>query len=212
MRPPVVDGNPAPLISLTDCFEKSHVNDKIDRRRDFPTGEPVVASANDSIDYFAIDHNTLKNVSSTDVDFPYISLAKMVFFDCPRKKPLIRGAQWIMPGTKGCGVSLPCEVVGFFQVGERRTAKVLGKKHLTNQEVRQCSDSHYAVIVVQETSSKKASEDTFIGQGSPAFQLISYLDLDTGIALRQECTLSDYRTVANPSGQTSVSITQVIDA
>jgi hypothetical protein len=125
-----------------------------------------------------------------------------------------------MPGQRV--VELPCEVVGFFDVGGRKTVKVLAEKRLNNAEyqdfvARSCAaekqlEMERKSVVDVDARTKERLKRIIAEKSTLKFNVLSYVDLDTGLSLRKELTTTFCVPVDARKNQTQFTVTQLLNS
>lgn len=217
--PPIQDTTTAISISVKKAFEWKRAYGHDDRYRDKPIDECVIVPSSDGIDYFEVNNGVYKRLPASKMNTNCVLIGRAIVFNYPHNTPITKGTKWVLPGASFYGVDLPCEVVGFARVAGKRTAKIVGEKHLDNQEIERCCRHGCAAYTVRIESQpsplslaakQKIEKDAFSGQQNKVLQIISYVDVETGVTLRQESRLTDYQVDAEHAGQASIFITQVL--
>lgn len=205
--PPIVDTEPAILVSAERSFTKNHLNERSDCCKDNPVGECVFVPTDNGVDYFKADRGTYSKIPVNGVNIACADLGKAILFGYPQESPLAKGAKWTMPGISGYYVRLPSAVVGFANVAGKRAVKILATGDIDDAESEYYRQHRYVSVLMQHMPGNTLLEEP---ERRP-FQVVAYVDLETGITLRQECKLSP-GPKAGSIGQTSYLITQAVNS
>jgi hypothetical protein len=204
---PIVEAEPAILITAEKSFTKNHLTSEADSRKDDPVDECVFVPTNRGTAYFKGDKSAYAKIPETEVNAACADLGKAIVFGYPRGKPLVKGVKWPISEALNSCIRLPCTVDGFAKIAGKRVAKILATGSITDAQLDDYCRQHYATVLMQ-----KSTDHTLLEEAeSRPFQLLAYVDVETGIAVRQECRLSS-GPKAGLSGQTSYLITHVHDS
>ncbi|HEY4761155.1 MAG TPA: hypothetical protein VIH42_11295, partial [Thermoguttaceae bacterium] len=215
---PIINDRPALLISV----EKQTVRAR-NYHDEHPGGEYVIIPRkdNDELEFFEVGQGVYKKISRAKVNIPCILLAMGLTFQYPKGKPLERGMKWTIPETSHYNVELPCEIVGFAQVVGRETVKIKAERHLNNQEVQHFityqmqqvkkiekeRGSNYDADAAMKREVKEAIEE----EETRAWKVTCYVDLESGITVRQEFNIMTHSPKVPKKDTTSLFITQVLE-
>jgi hypothetical protein len=194
--PPIVDDLPALSIKTPNQLTQSRRHHKVKPGGEYVTVPRLMDGFVDGLEYFRISQDVPSRLTLGKVSESCADIGAGLTFDYPRGKPLARGTKWTVPDTSEYCVELPCEVVGFVDIAGRKTAKIFAERHLNNQEYY-----HYLArvmsiekIIVKERGAGY-DVDAFIPEKlkqvkdeecTLTLQFVSYIDLETGLAVRKE--------------------------
>lgn len=181
-------------------------------QRELPGGKCVIVPYDFTRDYYELVGDTPRKVARSKVNIPCALLGAYLTFRYPAGTALSLGAKWTNPKTSDSSDgSLACEVEGFAEVAGKQTVTIRGEKQVSYKP---------APAVLLRTGSQKHTQKELdeqaeqllrkIKEEQPALATegvhkVAYLDLATGLTLRQELTVVDAHT-------TTVTVTQVLDA
>ena len=203
---PIDDDRLALLIRAEQMLTKSRF-----RRQEMPGGECVIVPYDFKRDYYEIVRGASKKIGYSEVNIPCSMLASWLTFRYPTNKALVPGTKWINPqNSDSSDGNLACQVVDFAEVAGRQTVKIHGEKKLSYKPapmVGVIDGTHkYTQKQLDEEAKQllnKAKKE-LPAQVVEMGQKVAYIDLTTGITLRQEETILDL-------GVTTVTITQVLN-
>jgi hypothetical protein len=213
---PILDSLPTLLINASNNFTNSRAFHKKE-----PNGEYMLVLNNDDYVFYERGKSNPKMLPLGKVDLSCALIGDAITFYYPKRKDLNIGMEWTIPETYRYCVQLGCKMVGFADIAGRKTVKMIAERQLNNQEVQ-----HYITSVIQQEKQiekdagrsfnadqkmKSRIQEAIKRNKTMAFQISSYIDLQTGIVRRQESKITS--NFHNPdSNQMSVSISQILDS
>lgn len=203
---PIKDGRLALLIRTEYAISKSQHH-----RQELPNGECIVVPYNGTRDYYELVQSTPQRREKSQVNIPCALLGGRLTFRYPEGTTVARGTKWINPKKADADGGLSCEVVDFAEVAGRQTIKIVAEKQSSYEPAL----ALVAVDATQQHSqeqldkrmkqlSEEAKKDRASEKALETVHVTAYVDLATGITLRQESTITD-------QGLTTVVVTQVLD-
>jgi len=189
--PPIVEKRPALSITATGLVKTP------DSRESIPPGKCIFVPRNGGEEgFFEVDNGAPRKLSASKINSACAEIGGVIKFDYPKDTVLTKGAHWVIPATSGLGLELACEVVGFAKIIGRNTAKIAAERYLNNQDVQQfvVSNTERAKTLqenrdndLQLDQHMKEELDQVISEKSTrTYQFAAYVDLQTGITLREE--------------------------
>jgi hypothetical protein len=197
--PSIVHSRPAFSINAEDLVTKFGDNRK---GRLKPGGECIVVPNNGIREYFARPNGVAKKLRWPEVNEACIEVASGITFPYPEAKPLSKGTKWAIPESSDFAVELPCEVIGFAEVAGRKAVKVSARRDLSNSDVQRNVKNNLRAQTKTENkqvgaaiTEKEIDNQIRVIAGENVtveVQLESYLDLESGICLRQEMRMKTH--------------------
>lgn len=190
---PIVDDKPALLIDAKTLEVRSRGS-----AQEMPGGKCILVP-NGDLHYYEVGNGAPKKLAAGEVDAVCAQMGRRITFRYPTEKTLTKGTTWTIPAESGMGFDLPCEIAGYATVAGRKTAKILGQRHLTTQELAGLFDC----LIEQEkklsndpeiiASIRKASADARKAGHTRSHQIVAYVDLETGLVLHQDFRMTIHR-------------------
>lgn len=203
---PVEDSKLALLLRAGQMLTKSQYF-----QRELPGGECILVPDHFSRDYYEMVQNVPKKLGIASLNIPCSDLGAWLTFRYPTGTVVAKGTKWMNPEiaeTYDGGMS--CEVIGFAEVAGRQAVKIRAERQQICQSARvaiamgskkNCSHKQLEERAKQHLDKAKQEEPA---ESLGTFQIVAYVDLASGITLRQEY-------VAEGQSETRVTITQVLD-
>lgn len=215
---PIVDAKPALAIDAGPHVTRSQMHSAEE-----PGGKCILVPSHDGNDYFVMRHEKPEPVKESGLGFARATIAKSLTFNYPRGESLAIGQSWTIPESGGFGFAVPCVVDRFSQVAGRETAKVMASRELSNEEVRQAvvNQTDELTQVMSETrgpgfdatSAVKSYLDQIVeDERTQALRITAYLDLKTGIAVRQEHAMTTHFPKEHRRDQTHIAVVQMFES
>ena len=217
MIPPVVDDEPAVKILVA----KEVSTNPIGRRSETTGGQCLFVSTNGDMDFFEIDQGTPKKISPVQLADACVKFASAFKFYYHSATSYSKGMKWIIPETSRYCMTLPCEIIGFAKVAGTDTVKVLAERHLDNRELQ-----HYIAYEKQQVKEMEIQQHrsgdavdkvmkdllrrTIEEARTKSIQIITYVDLQTGITVRQESTTTLHKHKPTPIVLTNLTVFQTL--
>jgi len=180
-------------------------------------GECVVEPRKDSdeIDYFEAGHGTPQKIPTEKVNFACMDLASGLMSYYPKGKALTKGMKWSVPKTSDYPFEdQPYEIVGFTNVAGIETIKIVYEGQWSNPEIqdrlnwriKQAKEENDRTRLKQFLKSIIEDEQTRVSHSA------AYIDLKTGLNVRQEWRMTVHKPKAPKTDQISIGISQVLES
>jgi hypothetical protein len=219
----IEDSKPTLSIKADNTITKAKY---LTRPEEQTGGECIAVLKDDSIDgmnLFKMIRGAPKKLSLSEVNYGCLMIARGLKCNYPMGKALAKGVKWIIPETSDNCVELPCKIVGFAKVAGRDTAKIQAERQLTNSqdieryltllmkrniELEKAQNSNFDVEAFMKRNIKQAIKDEW----TQSFLIIAYIDLQTGIPIRQQSKTVTYLHKGKKKDTSGISITQLLES
>lgn len=210
-----IGGYPAMLIRAGELGLRNPVGETKQ-----PGGEIVAVSRDGVVNYF--EPSNLKPLQISEKHNACLSLSAILAFEYPKGRVLSKGSKWTTPRSEKSTGQLDCEVVGFFDVAGRETAKVACVRHQVHDVVagRSITGKSFGLrkaTMTAEVDASGAIKNVSSSEPQPMpldgvkeeVAVVCFVDLEIGIPVRREWRATTHLPLEVPEVQTVMSITQL---
>jgi hypothetical protein len=192
-------------------------------RRETRGAECVLVLGNDGVQFFEKDESgSPQRLPGLKVNLPCAELGTWLAFDFPKQQTLRVGMEWTAPETSPDSPGWPCTIVGYAEVAGRPTVEILTKRPLNTQQVVQYIKRNGEELkksmagqdrVADVDKATQHAMDRAIKEGeSQTHQVTRYIDLQTGITLRQEYKSTIHVLQTPSSNKETIGICQLLES
>lgn len=202
---PVVKGKPAILINAEAQVTRSphHV-------QEVPGGTCIAVPGNGHFVFYREGHGTPDErlLSGRNVNLPCAAIAGKLSFDYPKKVSLSQGTQWTVPKAGEKDGDTQCRISGFSRVAGREAVTIVAQKKLAP---RMASNAVASAAKVKPRPDK-LRDAVIVDSITETVDIVAHIDLETGLALRQEWKVTAHQGNSSEASQSTVFISQVLQS